>query len=322
MHRRLLLALGGFVLMAPLASIGQQARVYRVGVLMTGSPTAMSDAMLQMFRELGYIEGRNITIERRQADGNLERLPGLAAELLGLQPEVILALGTPASLVLKRATVTVPIVFAGNSDPQGVGIVASLAKPGGNITGTSLMASELSAKRLELLRALTPQMKRIAILWDSSNPGMALRVRETQIAADQSRVLLRTVGPKNLDELQAALADLAKLRPDALLVTTEPFTRRHLARIVEFSLQHRIPTMFEDGTYVEAGGLMSYGPNVADVFRRAVLYADKILKGAKPGDLPVEQPTTFELIVNLKTAKALGIAIPQSMLVRADRVIE
>jgi putative ABC transport system substrate-binding protein len=165
-------------------------------------------------------------------------------------------------------------------------------------------------------------MSRMAILWDSSNPGMALRVRETELAAGQSRVGLRAVGPRNPDELQAAFAELERQRPEALLVTTEPFTRRHLAQILEFSMRNRIPTMFEESGYVEAGGLMSYGPNLAEIFHRAVLYVDRILKGAKPADLPVEQPTTFELVINLKTAKALGITIPQSLLMRADRIIE
>jgi len=321
-RRQLLIALAGSGLFQPLAAIGQARKVHRVGLLLTGIPTAMSEAMLRSFAELGYVEGQNLTIDRRQAEGNLDRLPELVDELLKLRPDVILAIGTPASLALKKATTSVPIVFAGNSDPAGVGLVVSLAKPGGNITGTSLMASELSAKRLELLREVSPRMQRVAMVWDSSNPGMALRVRETETAAERSHVQLRTHGPKTLEQLQAALSELEKQRPDALLVTTEPFTRRHLARIVEYSIAHRVPAMFEDRTYVEAGGLMSYGPNVADVFRRAVLYVDKILKGAKPADLPVEQPTKFELVINLKTAKAIGIAIPQSMLARADEVIQ
>lgn len=308
--------------MAPFPAYAQQQKPYRVGLLLTGSHNALTDVILRTFRELGYIEGQNITIERRYAEGNLDRLPGLAAELVGLRVDLILNVGTPASLALKKATNTIPIVFAANSDPEGVGIVASLARPGGNITGTSLMASELSAKRLELLHALSPRISRVAILWDSSNPGMALRVRETELAAGQSRIALRSVGPRNLDELQAAFAELEKQRPEALLVTTEPFTRRHLVQILEFSMRNRVPTMFEESGYVEAGGLMSYGPNLAEIFRRAVLYVDRILKGAKPADLPVEQPTKFELVINLKTAKALDLTIPQSILLRADRVIQ
>jgi len=321
-RQRLRLVVGGLALIVPLISLGQLQRLPRVGLLATGSANALTDVLTRTFRELGYIEGQSILIERRFAEGNLERLPGFATELVKFQPDAIVALGTPATLVLKQTTSTVPIVFAGNSDPVGVGIVATLAHPGGNITGTSLVASELSAKRLELLHDVSPRMAHIAILWDSSNPGMALRVRETERAADQLHLVLRSVGPKNLDELQAAFAALETQRPDALLVTTEPFTRRHLVRILEFATLHRIPTIFEDRTYVEAGGLMSYGPNLPDVFRRAVVYVDRILKGATPANLPVEQPTTFELVINLKTAKALGLTIPPAVLARADEVIQ
>ena len=208
------------------------------------------------------------------------------------------------------------------SDPVGVGLVASLARPGGNATGNSLMSPELSAKRLEILRALTPGLLQFAILWDSSNPGMAQRVRETQVAADQSHVLLRTVGPRNLEELEAAFAELLSNRPDALLVTTEAFTRLHRTRILDFAKRNKIPAMFEDSSYVEAGGLMSYGPDYAEVFRTAAVLVGKILRGAKPADLPIQQPTKFQLFINLKTAKALGIGIPPSLLVMADRVID
>jgi len=236
--------------------------------------------------------------------------------------DVIVTIGTPAGFAAKQATSTVPIVFGAISDPVGVGLVTSLARPGGNATGNSLMAPELSAKRLEILRTLAPGISRFAILWDSSNPGMVERVRETEIAADRSHVLLHAVGPRNLDELEAAFAELLNRRPDALLVTTEPFTRQHLARILDFANRNKIPAMFEDSSYVEAGGLMSYGPNYAEVFRTAAVFVDKILKGAKPADLPIEQPTKFQLVINLKTAKALAIEIPPTLLAMADRVIE
>ncbi len=184
------------------------------------------------------------------------------------------------------------------------------------------MAPDLSAKRLDILHTLAPGISRIAILWDSSNPGMAERVRETKIAADQSHVLLNTVGPRNLDELDSAFADLLNVRPDALLVTAEPFTRQHLIRILEFSNTNKIPAMFEDSSYVVAGGLISYGPDYQDVFRKAAIFVDKILKGAKPADLPIEQPTKFELVINLKTAKAFGLEIPPKLIALADRVID
>jgi putative ABC transport system substrate-binding protein len=222
--------------------------------------------------------------------------------------DVIVTIGTPAGFAAKQATSTIPIVLGAISDPVGVGLVASLARPGGNATGNSLMAPELSAKRLEILRTLAPGISRFAILWDSSNPGMAERVRE------------RTVGPRNLEELEAAFVELLDKRPDALLVTTEAFTRQHLARILDFANRNKIPAMFEDSSYVEAGGLMSYGPNYEEVFRTAAVFVDKILKGAKPADLPIEQPTKFQLVINLKTAKAL--AIPPTLLTMADRVIE
>jgi putative ABC transport system substrate-binding protein len=230
--------------------------------------------------------------------------------------------GTPAGFAAKKATNTIPIVLGANSDPVGVGLVASLARPGGNLTGNSLMAPDLSAKRLDILHTLAPKLSRFAILWDSSNPGMAERVRETKIAADQSHVLLHIVGPRNLDELDTAFADLLNARPDALLVTAEAFTRQHLARILDFANNNKIPSMFEDSSYVAAGGLMSYGPDYQDVFQKAAIFVDKILKGAKPADLPIEQPTKFEMVINLKTANALGLEIPPKLLALADRVIE
>jgi putative tryptophan/tyrosine transport system substrate-binding protein len=190
------------------------------------------------------------------------------------------------------------------------------------VTGSSLMSPDLSAKRLEILKITAPQISRIAILWDSSNPGMAQRVRETEIAADQAHVLLRTVGPRNLDELEAAFADLSRQRPDALLVTTEPFTRQYQGRILDFANRNRLPAMFEDATFVEAGGLMSYGPDYRAVFRHAAVLVDKILTGTKPGDIPIEQPTTFQLVINVKTASSIGLDLPASILARADKVIE
>jgi putative ABC transport system substrate-binding protein len=236
--------------------------------------------------------------------------------------DVIVTMGTPAGLAAEQATSTIPIVLGANADPVGVGLVASLARPGGNATGTSFMAPELSAKRLDILSTLAPGIKRFAILWDSSNPGMAQRVRETQMAADQSHVLLHTVGPKNLDELEAAFTDLLNQHPDALLVTTEPFTRRYLDRILDFANGNRIPAMFESSPYVEAGGLMSYGPDYQETFRDAAVIVSKVLNGAKPADLPIEQPTKFELVLNLKTAKAIGREFPPNLIALADRVIE
>jgi len=319
-RRQCIALLGVIAAVWPLAASAQQS--FRIGLLNSGASTFFIDPFVGKLQELGYREGRNIVIERKFAEGNRERLKEFAAELVRQHVDVIVTIGTPAGFAAKQATGTIPIVFGAISDPVGVGLVTSLARPGGNATGNSLMAPELSAKRLEILRTLKPGISRFAILWDSSNPGMAERVRETEIAADRSHVLLHTVGPRTPAELEAAFTELLDRRPDALLVTTEAFTRQHLARILDFAGQNRIPAMFEDSSFVEAGGLMSYGPDYQEVFRTAAVLVGKILKGAKPADLPIEQPTTFQLVINLKTAKALGIDIPPNLLAMADRVIE
>ncbi len=319
-RREFIRLLGGMVPVWPLAARAQHP--FRIGLLNTGASTFFIPSFMGKLEELGYLEGKNIVLERKFAEGNSERLKEFAAELVRQHVDVIVTIGTPAGFAAKQATSTIPIVFGAISDPVGVGLVTSLARPGGNATGNSLMAPELSAKRLEILRTLAPGISRFAILWDSSNPGMVERVRETEIAADQSHVLLHTVGPRNLDELEAAFSELRNQRPEALLVTTEAFTRQHLARILDFANGNKIPAMFEDSSYVEAGGLMSYGPNYQEGFRTAAVFVDKILKGAKPADLPVEQPTKFQLVINLRTARALALEIPPTLLARADRVIE
>ena len=319
-RREFITLLGGSVALWPLTAHAQ--KVFKIGLLDTGLGANFAVPFVGKLVELGYVEGKNVVIERRSAEGNAELLAGLAADLVRQQVDVIVTAGTPAGFAAKKATSTIPIVLGANSDPVGVGLVASLARPGGNTTGNSLMAPDLSAKRLEILHTLAPEISRIAILWDSSNPGMAERVRETKIAADQSHVLLHTVGPRNLNELDTAFADLLNARPDALLVTAEAFTRQHLVRILDFANNNKIPAMFEDSSYVVAGGLMSYGPDYQDVFRKAAVFVDKILKGAKPADLPIEQPTKFELVINLKTAKAIGLSVPPTLLTTADKVIE
>jgi putative ABC transport system substrate-binding protein len=320
-RREFITLLGGTAATWPLAARAQQQR-FKIGLLDTGLGATFDVPFLRKLTELGYVEGQTIIIERRSADGKPERLNDLAEDLVRQQVEVIVTAGGPAGVAAKKVTQTIPIVLGAISDPVGVGLVASLARPGGNITGNSLMAPDLSAKRLDILHTLAPDISRFAILWDSSNPGMAERVRETKTAADQSHVLLHVVGPRNLDELDAAFGDLLNARPDALLVTAEAFTRQHLARILDFANNNKIPAMFEDSAFVAAGGLMSYGPDYQDVFRKAAIFVDKILKGAKPADLPIEQPTKFELVINLKTAKVLGLEIPPKLLALADRVIE
>jgi putative ABC transport system substrate-binding protein len=322
MKRREFIALGCAVVAAlPVRANAQQR--FKIGLLEAGGDNLFfTEPFLSKLEELGYVEGKNLVVERRPAEGNTERLKDFATELVRQQVDVIVTIGTPAGFAAKQATNTIPVVLGAISDPVGVGLVASLARPGGNITGNSLMAPELSAKRLEVLRTLSPEISRFAILWDSSNPGMAKRVQETQTAADQSHVILHVVGPRNFDELQAAFTELLNQHPDALLVTTEAFTRLYQAQIIEFANDNKIPAMFEDSSYVEAGGLMSYGPDYQEVFRTAAVLVSEVLKGTKPADLPIEQPTTFELVLNLKTAKAIGRDIPPSLLALANRVIE
>jgi ABC-type uncharacterized transport system substrate-binding protein len=320
-RREFIMLFGSVAASVPFAAHAQQR--FKIGLLETGGDSSFFTVpFTHKLEELGYVEGKNLTIERKPAEGSTERLKEFAAELVQQRVDVIVTIGTPAGFAAKQATTTIPIVLGANSDPVGVGLVASLARPGGNITGNSLMAPDLSAKRLDMLRRLDPSISRFAILWDSSNPGMAHRVRETEVAADQSHVVLHTVGPRNLDELEAAFADLLKQRPDALLVTTEAFTRKYQSRILDFANGNKIPAMFEDSSYVEAGGLMSYGPDYQEVFRTAAVFVSKILKGAKPTDLPIEQPTTFELVLNLKTAKAIEREVPPNLLALANRVLE
>jgi putative ABC transport system substrate-binding protein len=320
LQRREFITLLGGAAAWPLAARAQQR--FKIGLLDAGLGAAFTVPFMRKLGELGYVEGKNVAIERKSAQGSAERLNEFAADLVREQVDVIVTAGTPAGFAAKKATSTIPIVLGANADPVGVGLVASLARPGGNATGNSLMAPDLSAKRLDILRTLAAGITRFAILWDSSNPGMAKRVQETQTAADQLQVLLRPVGPRNLDELDAAFAELLQTRPHALLVTAEAFTRRYLARIVDFANSNKIPAMFEDGVYVEAGGLMSYGPDYQAVFEKAAIFVDKILKGAKPADLPIEQPTKFELVINLRTAKLLGLELPPQLLALTNRVIE
>jgi putative tryptophan/tyrosine transport system substrate-binding protein len=325
-RRTFLAALGTIALGVPNSSAQQHSgKPPRIGWLV---PTTQAewDGLLEEYRlgmrELGYIEGRTVETEYLYADGHFDRLPDLAAKLVEHKVDLIVTASTPAIMAAKRATEKIPVVFAASSDPISTGLVASLAHPGGNITGMSLMASDLSAKRLQLLHTLVPSLSNIAVLWDSSNPGMAIRARETRAAAEQSKIAFFDAGAHNLDELAAMFTELTKREPLALVVTAEPFTMEHRSRILDFMARNSIPTMYEDSRFVEAGGLMSYGPNLGDVFRRSASLVDKILKGANPANLPVEQPTKFDLVINLKTAKALGLTVPDTILVGADKLIQ
>lgn len=315
-----------FIIVVGAASVWPSAaraqRHFKIGLLDTGIGTYFTDPFTRKLAELGYVDGKNVTIENKNAEGARERLKEYAADFVQEQVDVIVTIGTPAGFAAKQTTTTIPIVLGANADPVGIGLVASLVRPGGNVTGTSLMAPELSAKRLDILRTLVPGISRFAMLWDSSNPGMAARVRETESAADQSHVLIHTVGPRSIEELESAFTDILSQRPDALLVTTEAFTRRYRTQILDFAASNKLPGMYEESSWVEAGGLVSYGPDYQENFRTAAILVDKILKGAKPGDLPVEQPTTFELVLNLEAAKAIGREIPPDLLALSNRVIE
>ncbi len=270
---------------------------------------------------MGYVEGQGILVEYRFAEGRGERLPALAAELLDRRVSVIVVLGNRAARAARQITRTVPIVMAFSSEVMETGFVASLARPGGNVTGLTTMSPELTAKRLELLKEGHPHISRVAILWNSV-PGKDAKWGSAQVAAQALAVTLQSVEVRASDDLDRAFATMAREHSDALLTLTDSFTTRNRKRIVDLAAKHRLPTIHEVKEFVDAGGLMSYGPNIPDMSRRAAPYVDKILKGAKPADLPVEQPTKFELVINLKTAKALGLTIPQSVLLRADQVIE
>jgi putative ABC transport system substrate-binding protein len=282
----------------------------------------MGKATRDRLRELGYTEGNDIVLEARWADGKMERLNELAAELARLQLDAILAYTTPGAIAIRKATTTIPIVFLFVGDPVGAGVVPSLAHPGGNATGISLLATELSGKRLEILLEIAPKASRVAMLWNDANTGMVLRAREAQDAAAKRGVMIKSVGVHDLISFDSAFAMIGSERIDALLTLVDPFTSQHRKRIVDFAAQRRLPAIYEAGEFVESGGLISYGPNLLVIERRAAEYVDKIFKGVKPADLPVEQPSKFEMLVNMKTATELSLPIPPSVMLRADRVIE
>jgi len=300
-------------------------KVYRIGVLETMSPTlntANLDAFRQGLRDLGYVEGQNFVIEYRSADGRPERFPGLATELVRLKVDLIVTTETPAVLAAKKATGSIPIVMATSADPAGFGIVSSLARPGGNVTGLSTIAVELAGKRLELLKEAIPRIARIAELANTSNPASASNWRQIEAAARSLGLEPQLLDVRAPEDFARAFDTAIKQRADAVVVANDTLTQTNLRRIVDLSAKHRLPSIFASREFVDAGGLMAYGPNFMDTYRRAATFVDKILKGTKPADLPVEQPTKFELVINLKTAKALGLTIPPSLLVRADSVIE
>jgi putative ABC transport system substrate-binding protein len=322
-RRTLVNGLAGSLLAGPRLGATQPAtaRRARIGVL-ANEDTPPWQGFRQGLRELGYIEGRNATVEWRWSDGRPERLPALAMELAGLEVDVIVASGTQAVRAAKQATVTIPVVMTVSQYPDRMGLVASLARPGGNVTGMTSMAPEVAGKRLQLLKEVGPEAQRIAAVFNPDSQVELHWLREVQAAAAVLRVQIQPTEVRTPDDLKVAFAAMAANRAQALLAVANPVTFKGRRQIAEFAVARQMPSMFEERTFVAAGGLLSYGPNFADMFRRAAGYVDRILKGAKPAELPVEQPTKFEVFVNSKTARALGLMIPQSLLLRADEVIE
>src|SRR6266487_845137 len=324
-RRDFIKVIAGSAIAAPLAARAQQPSMPVIGFLQAGSAASTADyfdAFRDAMRQLGYIEGRNIRFEYRFADGVIERLPELAAELVALNPNIILSGPLPANLAVQKATSTIPIVMATGADPVGFGVVKSLAHPGGNITGLANFAEELASKQLDVMRELLPRLSRIGVLINVTNPLHVPQWRETQAAAVKAAIALVPFEIQKAEQLEAAFTVFARERVDALLVPPDITFIAHHRRIAELAASARLPAIYFGRAQVENAGLMSYGPDVRENYRRAATYVDKILKGAKPADLPVEQPTKIELVINLKTAKALGLDIPQKLIARADAVIE
>jgi ABC-type uncharacterized transport system substrate-binding protein len=326
MNRRKFITLGSAAAAWPLAARAQQAgKLPTIGFLVPGTPLTESQrvaAFVQRLRELGWIEGRTVTIEVRWAEGSNDRVAEIAVELVRIKVDVIVTTGTPAALAAKQATSAIPIVFAAAADPVGTGLVASLARPGGNITGLSLQQADLAGKRLELLREVIPALRRLAILANVGNPNAVPEMGEVRAAARTLGLEVTVFEIRRAEDIAPAFEVLIKDRSEALYVVGDPLLTTNRLRINTFALAARLPTMFTQRQYVEAAGLMSYGPNFPDLSRRAADYVDKILRGAKPADLPVEQPTKFDLVINLVAAKALGLTVPPTLLARADEVIE
>jgi putative tryptophan/tyrosine transport system substrate-binding protein len=320
----LLLTLALSLLIAPLAAQAQHARVYRIGFISSASSAAMAardEAFRQGLHALGYVVGQNLTIEYRWADGKPERLPEFAAELVDLKLDVLVTHGGVATRAAQHASTTIPIVIAAADDPLAAGFVASLARPGGNITGLSLMTPDLTAKRLELLKELLPGLTRVAVLWNAGNPISEPELRNADGAARALGLQLHSLAVREPHEFATAFSSMQSARAGALFVLPDAMFFGRRQEIVDLAASHGLPVVAYLREFADAGGLMTYGPNVIGVHRRAAMYVDKILKGTKPAELPVEQPTTFELVINLKTAQALGLSIPPSLLFQATEVI-
>jgi ABC-type uncharacterized transport system substrate-binding protein len=318
----LLVSLALALLVAPLAAAPPPGQVYRIGFLSTDPPAAHRwEALLDGLRERGYREGQNLVFERRFSEGHAEHFPELAAELVRLRVDCLIVTTTPAALAAQHATQTIPIVMTTALDPVGAGLVASLARPGGNLTGLSVLAPELIGKRMKLLQEVVPGMTRVAVLWNAANPAHAAAWEETQVAARALGLRLHAQDVRGPQDFEGAFARIAQARPEARLVLSDSLFGMHRQRIAAFATEQHLPSVFAEREWVMAGGLMSYGPSTPALYRRAATYVDKLLKGTKPADLPVEQPLQFELVLNLKTAQMLGLTMPPSLLFQADEVI-
>jgi putative ABC transport system substrate-binding protein len=325
-RRKLVIALGAGALAAPLRIYAQQLKKsVVVGIL--GAESQLSSqsvvaAFKQGLQELGYVEGKNLTLQLRFADGKFDRIPGLAIELVNLKVDVIVSVGGVTTSALQKLTSTIPIVMASATDPVGAGAVASLARPGGNITGLSSLATEIGPKHLEMLLSIVPKLSLVAFLMNPGNAGNLLVLKSIQSAAQRTSAKILAVEARTAPEIEKAFSAMTQGKAGAVIVARDGFFVLQVRQIAELAMKNRLPSISESGEYAEVGGLMSYGVNLGEQFRRVAVYVDKILKGSRPGDLPVEQPTKFELVINGKTAKALGLKIPQSLLISVNKVIE
>ncbi len=315
-------SVAGGLLGSPAISLAQQpTKVPRIGVLANSESPAW-DAFRRGLRELGYVDGRNVAMEWRWADGRADRYPALAAELVLLKVDIIVTSSTPATLAAKQATRTIPILMLNSAYPDKIGLVESLARPGGNITGFSNVLPELAGKEQQLLKEMVPKVSRVAMLWNPANPLEVMGFRDAQAAAAMAGLEILSIEVRGPDDYSAAFAAVTSGRADAMHANVNPVNSRNYQLIVDFALKNRLPSSFEERLFVVAGGLFSYGSSFSDTFQRSAIYVDKILKGAKPAEMPIQQPTKFEFVINLKTAKALGLTVPNSLLLRADEVIQ
>jgi len=321
-HIAMAAALLALILPAWTPDVPAQGRTYRIGVLLFSTPTADPSVpvLREALRAAGYVEGRNLVLEFRYADGKRERLQALAEDLVQLRPDLIYAVGGDVVPFAQHATQTIPIVGIMSLDPVRAGIVPSLAHPGGNLTGFTYLLSELAGKRLEFLREVMPRLSRVAVVWNPDHPDPDFK--DTQVAASRLGIRLQSIEVRKLDDIEAALATATRDHAEAIIVVTSRLTLLRQSQILDFAAKNRIPIATGFGTWVQTGALLSYGPDTDEIVRKSVSHVDKILKGAKPGDIPIEQPTRFELTISLKTARTLNLTVPQSLLARADRVIE